>query len=433
MSAQKPDSETFEIDKPTETDEREEHLSGKQEVIDKVSGVFDITQPKDIETKKKTEKSDSEEEKGNKSDSSKKDEEKDKENENSPKSPNNEHENKDSDEGKEEEKHAEEEEPDLFDELLKGTKTPKDVPPSEYRSIISQCTYYIKDCQEVYDVEGVARGKQIENDINELYKQQTQKEAYDQYTGKIRERLDRANQNVDRIEERYQQLRAKLDEKHSRELSDLHEKQREEMSNFENGWESSQKARRYTRASTELSELRHIRRCVAATGDVERTRDIEVLERRCEEKDIQEKSKAMYLTFENDRQILRAKHKRNENVMLDTQEKELNALELAYKSDMQAAKLRVQNIENAMKSAQNTDVVWKTHFRGEKSSIPRPATSASKTRSVNNKASLWRLSLPPLSQTRPSSSNSMRPPSRKSQSRVSTPMLPYKREYSTFR
>ena len=452
----KNDSETLDREKQvTIKEENKTEFNTKDTITEKMTDVFDITQPKDTETAKESKEKSEENEKSDKENECEKvgscgsskeqlldsSDEENKENKSnndqksiretkvkiSPPQP---------EKPTEEEEHREEEETPLFEQLLEGKKTVKDIPESEYKTVISQLTYYEKDCKENYDVEGIAKCQQIEREINENYKKSQKKQAYQQYRGKMQQRLENAQENVDKVENKYKELMQRLQEKHQKELSQLHQKQEDELSQFETNWENSQKVRRFTKASTETMELRHIRRCIAKTGDVSRTKDIEMLERKAEARDIEEKSKQMYLQFEADRKVLLDKQKQNEEVLLITQEAEINNLNHAYRQDIEAAKLRLQNAENNIKSASNSDVVWNHHFRGERTSIPRPSTSMNRTRALSSstKGSLYSLTLPPLSQTRPSSQHSMRPNSRR-QSRPSTATTPpsYKREYNHFR
>ena len=448
MNDDKNDSQTFEIDVPdAEQEDDKQDLGAKKAITDKVEDFFGITQPKDTEVDKKDkeaksdegsekegEKSDSEsgkeksEKSQSESDSDQNNENKTEEDKKSQKSDDNE---KNGEEEQEKETHEEEEQPELFQQLLDGTKTVKEVPPEQYKQVISQLTYYEKECKERYDVEGVAKCKQLEKEINERYEKKAKTKAYNQYKGKMEQRRENAQRNIENIEEKYKELLQNLQEKQSRELQQLYDKHSQELDNFDSNWESSQKVRRFTVASSTLRELRHVRRCIALTGDVARTKDTEMLEKQCEAKDIEEKSHQMYLQFEQDRQVLINKQQQKEKVLLASHEAETDKLNLAYKADMEAAQHRLQNIENSMKICSSKEVVWNTHFRGEKKSIPRPAATV-KSRSVTSKKQLWGLTLPPLSQTRPSTHLSTRA-SRTSTRPSTAKTMPYKRDYIHFR
>lgn len=295
-----------------------------------------------------------------------------------------------------------EEDKSLLNEVLQG-KDLKTVPESEYKTLISQLTYYENDCVSNFDVDGVAQSKKIRNELNELYKQQNRQKTYKQFRVKINRKLKEAKDNVENIEESYKKSMASLKDRQSKEFSKLQEKNQEELDRFESEWQNSSKVRRYTRASPHLQEIRYLRMCYAKRGEVQNEKEAKEVEKKVEENDIAKRAKDMYAQFDSDKKVFIAKQKNAEDVMRRKHEGEINSLTNAYRDELDAAQLRVKNIENKIKGS-NSETVSNRHYRTEKRCISRPTTPA-KTRAVGmSECAMWSLTLPPLSsQQRPCS------------------------------
>jgi hypothetical protein len=180
----------------------------------------------------------------------------------------------------------------------------------------------------------------------------------------------------------------------------LKQKHEKEMLDFEESWQTPEKARIYSHASNQLMNLRaqSVRLLQARRYDDQRkaAKVAEILERN----ETEEHSRAMMKEYEDQMKSLEERQIQERDHLRMANEARLSLVGRSKEDEIQAVKRRIMNIEMEMVKVKDCERVWNVMGRTEKMEVmrnlPRVRPSRTRAESRMNMREICGLKLPPL-------------------------------------